>query len=148
MLVHDEIIYIFSYSGEAGKDNMYVGKTPRSVSQCGVRFSTALLNFGLSKNLEFFCKNQHVGFSFSEIFSSNASQGGVRLLAVLVGTTKSLISRISPRKQIFQQNHYSLFTKGPGVQCWGHATFFSSRHRDVRHLLNLCATAPPRHFFC
>ena len=33
-------------------------------------------------------------------------------------------------------------------QCWARATLFSSRHRDVRHLLNLCANALPRRFFC
>ena len=32
-------------------------------------------------------------------------------------------------------------------QCWARATFFSLRHRDVRHLLNHCATAPLRCFF-
>ena len=36
---------------------------------------------------------------------------------------------------------------GTRKQCWARATFFSSRHRDVRHLLNHCATAPPRRFF-
>ena len=27
-------------------------------------------------------------------------------------------------------------------QCWARATFFLSRHRDVRHFLNLCTTEP------
>ena len=28
-----------------------------------------------------------------------------------------------------------------------HFFYSSSRHRDVRHFLNLCTTAPPRRFF-
>ena len=36
---------------------------------------------------------------------------------------------------------------GAKLQCWTRATFFSSRHRDMRYLLNHCATAPPQRFF-
>ena len=34
-----------------------------------------------------------------------------------------------------------------GDQCWACATFFSSRHSDVPHFINHCATAPPLRFF-
>ena len=33
------------------------------------------------------------------------------------------------------------------ISAGARATFLSSRHRDVRHLLNRCATAPLRRFF-
>ena len=36
-----------------------------------------------------------------------------KLRAVLV-SAKSLISQISPRKQIFQQNHNGMLIRGPG----------------------------------
>ena len=34
---------------------------------------------------------------------------------------------------------------GDEKQCWARTPFFSSRHRGVRHFLNLCANAPPRY---
>ena len=35
-----------------------------------------------------------------------------------------------------------LYPQNLPLMCWVRATFFSSRHRDVQHLLNLCTTAP------
>ena len=63
--------------------------------------------FWISRNLS---KNQHVGPSFSEIFCGKKI---VWLCAVLV-CEESLILRISARKRIFQQHHFSLFQRWAG----------------------------------
>ena len=50
MLVHVEIVHMYlkknslSMHGEACKDKIYVGKTPRSVSQRGVGLNTVLVS--------------------------------------------------------------------------------------------------------
>ena len=101
------------YEGkEIPADKIDDGKTPRSVRLRGVWLTN-------------FLKNQHVGPSFSEIFiktkvllcaestQRSVSLRGVRLLAVLAGA-ESLISPISPRKQMFKKNYFNLFIRRAG----------------------------------
>ena len=54
----------------------------------------------------------HIYFSFYLVFSFKARRGLQRQNFCRPNSAESLISRISPPKRIFQQNHFSLFIRG------------------------------------
>ena len=86
------------------------------VSQRGVGLRAVVVNFGFSKLFREIDRWALVSqrYSVKKI---------VWLLAVLViAESDSLILRKSPRNRIFQQNHFSLFFRGPvGLESWKNA---------------------------
>ena len=122
MLVYVEIVHIYeekkyyslSRQGEASKDKIYAGKSPHSVSHFSnleklifltsrwVWLRAVLVNFLFSKNCQ-------------KYFEKSTNGPLASLEMEMLVCAESLISRISSRKRIIQQNHFSLLIRVPGV---------------------------------
>ena len=124
MLVYVEIVHIYeekkyyslSRQGEASKDKIYAGKSPHSVSHFSnfeklifltsrwVWLRAVLVNFWFSKNCQKYFEK-----------STNGPLASLEIEMLVLVCAESLISRISSRKRIIQQNHFSLLIRVPGV---------------------------------